>query len=373
MIETLERDCFFHSIIECQDKLQIDKLVMVSHFVSGNDEFLLEINEKLPVAVVIPKPNSIDPRIMEKVSNHIPISTYSRDQIKTQSTQFIDELKKSIGDGTFAILDIGGYFAPILYKMKAVFGSQLVGVVEDTENGHQKYEALLAVHGSFPCPVISVARSALKESEDFLIGHSVVFSSEALLREQGEVLNGKQAVVFGYGKIGRSIALNLRARDVRVSVFDIDSNRQVLAIAHGFDTQDKDHLLSHADLVFGATGNRSLTNRDLAHIKQNAYVFTATSSDDEMEDVALLARFAVPFDHSYITKIERNGKSFFLCNNGNAVNFIHGGVVGPFIKLVQAEMLFALSQLTNSPTNHISQLHDESKSFISNAWIQHFV
>jgi hypothetical protein len=47
-----------------------------------------------------------------------------------------------------------------------------------TENGLHRY----LCHEKPPCPVFSVARSPLKDSEDYLVGQSVVFSAEALLR-----------------------------------------------------------------------------------------------------------------------------------------------------------------------------------------------
>ena len=76
--------------------------------------------------------------------------------------------------------------------------AKLIGVVEDTENGHKRYEQIAFP----PCPVLSVARSPLKEPEDFLVGHAIVFSAEALIRQSGVVMVNKRALVIGYGKIG---------------------------------------------------------------------------------------------------------------------------------------------------------------------------
>ncbi|MGN6231974.1 MAG: hypothetical protein ACTHNZ_12555, partial [Trinickia sp.] len=47
-------------------------------------------------------------------------------------------------------------------------------------------------------------------------------------------------------------------------------------------------------------------------------------------------------------------------------------VVGPFIKLVQAELILGLSQLRTAHRNCISQLSDESKRFIAEIWFSHF-
>lgn len=100
----------------------------------------------------------------------------------------------------------------------------LVGIVEDTENGYQKYQSKIqtARDARRLCPIVSVARSSLKLPEDFLVGQAIVFSAESVLREQKQVLAGKQAMVIGYGKIGSSIATTLPAKGVRVAIAEAD-------------------------------------------------------------------------------------------------------------------------------------------------------
>lgn len=298
---------------------------------------------------------------------------YTRDKIKAYPYNFLQYLQENIGNSTFAIIDTGGYFSHVLNELQSIFGSNLIGVVEDTENGHQRYENLLSHEGydSLPYSVVSVARSALKDPEDHLVGHATLFSAESLLRKCGEILTGKNAIVLGYGKIGRSIAQGLQSRGVRVDVFDADPVRQILAKAHNFHTNKKHRLLEKADLIFCATGNLSIKQCDLPYIKHNAYVFTATSVDDEIEDHLSLINHAVP-THSNNLLIQVADTHFFLCNNGNAVNFMHGGVIGPFIKLVQAELLFSLSFLPSFSRDRVSQISDESKSFIAKFWSDHF-
>jgi adenosylhomocysteinase len=366
---------FIESVLE-NIRPGVDKLVVVTHLVPGVDTFLMAVHKVIPIAAVIPKPNSIDARVMEALSLSVPVLPFTRDQIKERPRHFIHALRACLGDSRFAIIDTGGYFSHVLREMHAAFGEKLLGIVEDTENGHQKYESLLSSSdggASFPCPVMSVARSELKDPEDFLVGQAIVFSAEALLREQGTILTGKRAVVFGFGKIGRSIAQNLHSKSVRVDVIDTHPCRQVLALAQGYHTDDRTRLLGDVDLVFCATGNRSLKSRDLASIRRDAYVFTATSADDEIEDHLALTRNCTYRADGKIARIEVGDSRFFLCNNGNSVNFVHGGVVCSFIRLVQAELVFAVSQLADFPRkDRISQLNDDAKRFIAELWLHHF-
>ncbi len=283
---------FFKKIIDERNIQEPGRLIVVTHLVSGSEDFIFALNDVVPIAAIIPKPNSINHHVRSVVSDRIPILDWTRDEIKLKSDQFVTDIQNLVGAESFAVVDTGGYFSHVLRELHSTLKEQFMGVVEDTENGHQKYEILLEAEAPcFPCPVISVARSTLKDPEDFLVGQAIVFSSEALLREQGEILNSKEAVVLGYGKIGRSIAYHLRQKSVHVKVLDVDAGRQVLALAHGFSTGRKEILLKDADILYCATGNRSLRRGDILSIKRGAYVFTATSADDEIENhVSLMER-----------------------------------------------------------------------------------
>src|SRR5699024_3940437 len=141
---------------------------------------------------------------------------------------------------------------------------------------------------------------------------AILFSAEALLRKCGEILTGKNAVVLGYGEIGRSIAQGLQSRGERDDVINTDPVRQILAKAHNFHTNQKHHLVEEAELIFCATGNLSIKHCDLPYIKNNAYVVTATSADDEIEDHLLLINHAIP-THSNNLLVQVADTHFFLC------------------------------------------------------------
>ncbi|MDA8451890.1 hypothetical protein M5C97_06955 [Acidovorax sp. NCPPB 3859] len=81
---------------------------------------------------------------------------------------------------------------------------------------------------------------------------------------------------------------------------------------------------------------------------------------------------ASPGGHRYVLQVNAQGNRFFLCNEGKSANFMHGGVVGPFIDLVQAELLFALSRIGDAPRDRVVELGDDAKRFISELWITRF-
>ena len=60
-------------------------------------------------------------------------------------------------------------------------------------------------------------------------------------------------------------------------------------------------------------------------------------------------------------------------NNGNAVNFLHGASVGPFIYLVQAEILAAIQILTRADLNPgMHEVDATARAIIAATWLNYF-
>lgn len=360
---------FFRSVMRMQCDAR--QLVLVTHLLPGVEDFIFSLKRFFRIAAIIPKPNSINCNTYKAIKETTPLLEIKRDFIKSQPGEFLQRIDSATQGEKYAVIDTGGYFSHVIFSQAKSITERLVGIVEDTENGHQKYEAALQRHRvtPFPCPVISVARSALKDPEDLLVGQAIVFSADALLREHGHVLSGQNALILGYGKIGRSIADHLRRRCVAVKVIDVNPARQALAIAHGYRSAMKSAGLGESDLIFAATGNGSLSLQDFSDMRSETFVFTATSGDDEFGDYQALMGRCKSTPHSRVLRLNEH-KPVYICNRGNSVNFLHDGVVGPFIKLVQGELAFALGAMAQAPVHRISTLEKRDKEFIAAQWIR---
>lgn len=213
-----------------------------------------------------------------------------------------------------------------------------------------------------------------KLAEDFLVGQSVVFSAEALLRGRGDILRGRPALVLGFGKLGSSIALLLHAKGVHVTVYDIDPVRRAQAFSQGFSVAwDRDRALKSAGLVLCATGALSLRGEDFPELKNGAYVATVTSSEDELELSGLPNGYAKRGAADHITRYETTGHYFYLLNGGEAVNFLHGASVGPFVFLVQAEIIAGVRALARGdlvPAMH--EIPAADRSWIASTWLHYY-
>lgn len=356
---------FFASVLdEIGHGRNRDAVVVVTHALCDRGPFLDALSKVADVAVVLIKPHSVDEVARISLSQNYPLEVADRAALAV-GPRAIRLLGERVGDRPFAVLDMGGYFAPAAREVAEHFGSNCLGFIEDTENGQRRYERIL----SLAPPVLSVARSPLKAPEDHVVGHSIIFSIERLIRECGQVIQGRTATVIGYGKVGRSTASALAARSVDVRIVETDPVRAVEARAHGFQILAKHAALEESDLVVCATGNGSLEGGDFDRIKPGAFLASVTSSDDEINVAGLRNSYSSRPILDHVEMMSRPGHSFFLLNEGNAVNFIDGAVVGQFVQLVQAELI----ALTIRIRDYGSGVHGspaELQRRIAHIWLQ---
>ncbi len=319
---------------------------------------------------VVRRPRSVADRDAVRLTGlSYPVDPLSREQF-ADPVSTVAYLERRAAGKSVVLLDVGGYFASVLAELCSRFSGRILGVVEDTENGYRRYLGL----GKPPCPVFSVARSPLKQPEDHLVGQSIVFSAEALIRGRGDILPGRAATVIGFGKLGSSIARTLHAKGVLVTIYDADPVRAAQALAHGFHVAPTlPAAPATAGIVMCATGNLALRNDDLARLANGAYLASVTSSEDEVELDALAGVYQQTQVAEHITRYHTVGHYFYVLASGNAVNFVHGASVGAFIFLVQAEILAATARLTAADTEpgyHEVPIADRRR--IAEIWLAHF-
>jgi adenosylhomocysteinase len=371
-METFERahlDSYFSKIAAQFPTEKSLSGFVVTHLLPERPSFVRAASRLTDLRAVLPKPKSISPEARREVERFAQCDTLTREMF-TDPNAALDYFESRAAGQDIVLMDVGGYFAPVLNALAGQFSGRLVGVIEDTENGHRRYEEL----DKLPCPVVSVARSPLKDPEDFLVGQSVVFSAEALMRGRGDIPHGREALVIGFGKLGSSIARLLHAKGVHVTVYDIDAVRRTQALSQGFTVaRDREHALSGAGLVLCATGSIALRAEDFRLLRNGAYVATVTSSEDELELSGLPEVYTLAQAGEHVTRYQTTGHYFYLLNGGNAVNFLHGASVGPFIFLVQAEILGAVQFLTHHDL--VPGMHEMSagaRGTIAATWLNYF-
>jgi adenosylhomocysteinase len=362
-------DAFFREIIAQFPAGDTITTLVITHLLPERPVFLGAMTAVSTVGAVLPKPRSIHQPTLDDVRRTFQVHDLTREQF-TDETRALDFLEDTAGGQDVVLVDIGGYFAASLDTLAGKFSGRILGVVEDTENGHQRYAAL----GPLPCPVVSVARSPLKDCEDHLVGRSIVFSTDALVRARGDILTGRSGCVIGFGKIGRAIAQTLRAQDIRVTVYDSDPIKRVQAHSLGFRTSAcTAEGVRDAELVLCATGNLALRREDFAALRNGAYLGSVTSSEDELDLEGIHDLYQRSSVSDHLTRYEVTGHYFYVLADGGAVNFVHGAAVGAYIHLVQAEILAATAALSHaqfSPGLH--EISAADRDVIARIWLHHF-
>ncbi|TDO14927.1 adenosylhomocysteinase [Mycobacterium sp. BK086] len=354
------------------------KAVCVAHMVPNSLHFLPAITNLVDVALVLAKPKSFDRAETEAlVSKGFDVVRLQREW--SESPQQVVEFLRSraLDQQNLVIVDIGGYFAESLNSIAAALPGRILGVMEGTENGARRYEEC----GPHDVPVVTVARSPLKLPEDYLVGSSIVFSVEAVLREQAQILQTRTACVIGYGRVGRSVADILRGRGIATVVHDVDPVAMAEAAARGFQVFRRlDSALLRATLVICATGDKALDKFGFAALQSGTAVATVTSGDDELVTVDLQNAYQPTKVSAHVTRYDEIGSShryFWLINDGNAPNFIHGAVIGPAIQLIEGEKLAAVYGLISgafpSNTSSLSEVAAGVRTTVAEVWNEHFL
>lgn len=339
----------------------------VAHIIPSSEEFILSLKNNFNLIGIVPKPKSINHSTHKRLlENGVSIlKEISRDTILNKSEEILSLLS---GHKKIALVDIGGYFAPIEKKLYKELGEKFLGIIEDTENGHQKYEK----NELNDRRLLSVARSPLKNYEDQLVGHGIGHATETLLRQINVIITYKNCGIIGYGKIGRGIGEYLQQRNIRPVVADIDPLRSVQASCDGALIGSVNDVVRSCDVIFCATGSQALDIVKLRDLKSGAYIASATSSDDEFDLGSINDEYSREIIDKHTTKYFKKGHSFHLLNDGNAVNFLFSAAVDSYINLVQGEIVYSLARIDNlSRKSKIQHNNLEDHNVIAQAWLDY--
>lgn len=353
------------------------KAIVIAHAVPNTVMFLPYVERLVSVACVLAKPKTVHTKEYGVISKNFPTHTLSREWA-SNSADILPFLSKfDVQASKFIFVDIGGYFVRSAPDVEMVLNRNFLGVLEGTENGLQKYE-----RGPWPTyPLISVARSPLKLPEDYLVASSVVFSVEAVLRDEAEILQTRTAAVLGYGRVGSSVADILRGRGISTVVYDTNPVQLAMAAAKGFKAHKTlKSALAGATLVICATGNKSLRGKDFNMLQDGCVVASVTSADDELDMGYLVKKYGKDTSSGNLVRYSRGKRHILLVADGNAANFLHGAVIGPAIQLIEGEKLAAISRLIGSklPAPLHSgppyyEVEPSDRNLVASTWNHHFL
>ena len=337
------------------------RFIILEHILPTTESMINILHENgAEIHTIVAKPYSIVPDVLERLQNKG--SSILQDSYENyESTDILkrilaDAVEKSESDGKgIIIIDVGGYFAkPVisLQKTTPTCTAHIVGIIEDTTFGHNRY---LQVVKQIKVPVFSVARSSLKEIEARFVGQDAVMAMETVLRELGILMSGRHALVIGYGMIGKNVALALKNSHLVVSVYDQYDFRNLAAYIDGYNIHKKRELIKNADIIFFATGNPhgALTYEEIEECKDCVILASAGSKNTEFAFAELKAQATNKTELSpYLTEYSLpNGRRIVVAKEGTAVNFLLPSLSVEVLDLVFSEILLCALLLLRERSN----------------------
>lgn len=362
------RENYFNELAAIVGQQDVN-LIVLTHLLDDRAELLNALNRVAPINAVIAIPYSVRQSTYDILKENYCILTPSLAELydKAYLHRVLDKYAKN---KPIILLEIGGYFAKVLPYLSSNLKDKLLGVIEDTELGHREY---LHHHKNITCPIVSVARSILKETEDFLVGSSCLFSTEKILRDSGFPIEGKRSLVLGFGKIGRGIAHSLLRHHCPVLVYDTDPIKRINALSEGFQIPDKQKAFAEAEVIYGTTGTCSIKKEEITNIRQGAILVSCSSKDIEFDLAYLDTHYQKETLATDLSRYRNARHTLYLAGAGRPVNFIDGAVIGPVLALVQAEIMLAIPKILSlNGQRGMYETDLATKQLLAEKWLHYF-
>ena len=167
--------------------------------------------------------------------------------------------------------------------------ANILGVTEETTTGVARLYQMVET-GELPFPAINVNDSVTKSKFDNLYGcrESLV---DSIKRATDVMVAGKQALVMGYGDVGKGSAQSLRGLGATVCVAEVDPICALQAAMEGFRVVRLEDVVDQMDIFVTATGNfQVIRHEHLLRMKDEAIVCNIGHFDNEI-DVASLKQY----------------------------------------------------------------------------------
>ena len=218
------------------------------------------------------------------------------------------------------VLDDGGDLTALLHDKRPELLDAIHGISEETTTGVHRLQEMLRDR-ALKVPAINVNDAVTKSKNDNKYGcrHSL---NDAIKRGLDHLLAGKQALVVGYGDVGKGSAASLRQEGMIVKVTEIDPICAMQACMDGFEVvspyrdginrgqESVDRtLLSRIDLVVTCTGNVEACDAAMLEaLKSGAVVCNIGHFDNEIDTTYMRQQWHWEEVKPQVHKVYRDSK-----------------------------------------------------------------
>jgi adenosylhomocysteinase len=199
-----------------------------------------------------------------------------------EQTLFFGESNKPLN----MILDDGGDLTNLVLDNYPELVKGIKGLSEETTTGvHRLYERMK--NGTLTLPAINVNDSVTKSKFDNKYGckESAV---DAIRRATDVMMAGKRVVVAGYGDVGKGTVASFSGAGAIVTVCEVDPICALQAAMDGYEVKKMISVISNADIVVTATGNKDILKKDHFRLMKDKTIVCNIGHFDNEIDMAWL-------------------------------------------------------------------------------------
>ncbi|MDP3479947.1 MAG: adenosylhomocysteinase [Desulfoprunum sp.] len=180
------------------------------------------------------------------------------------------------------ILDDGGDLTLVMHERYTKELAAIRGISEETTTGVHRLNEM-AKDGRLKCPAINVNDSVTKSKFDNLYGcrESLI---DGIKRATDVMIAGKNAVVVGYGDVGKGCAQALRGMGASVYVTEIDPICALQAAMEGYKVVTMDEAACYGNIFVTCTGNlKVITRKHMEEMPNQSIVCNIGHFDSEID------------------------------------------------------------------------------------------
>jgi adenosylhomocysteinase len=308
------------------------------------------------VALAASNPLSTKDDVAAALAAHYGISTYAR-RGEDRETYYA-HLNAVADTHPRLTMDDGCDLVSLLHAERPGQLGEVMAGTEETTTGVIRLRAM-ARDGALRFPVVAVNEAETKHLFDnrYGTGQSTI---DGILRATNILLAGRQAVVAGYGWVGKGISSRLKGMGAHVAVVEINPVRALEALMDGFEVKTVDEAAPWGELFITATGNVNVFRREhFVAMPDGAIMANSGHFDAELDLKALraLAEGHVREVRENVQEFDLGPKKLHLVAEGRLVNL--GAAEGHPAAVM--DMSFANQALC---AEYVAQHHAELESMV---------
>ncbi|NOR24524.1 MAG: adenosylhomocysteinase [Desulforhopalus sp.] len=180
------------------------------------------------------------------------------------------------------VLDDGGDLTLVLHEKYTKELTNIRGISEETTTGVHRLNEM-AAEGSLACPAFNVNDSVTKSKFDNLYGcrESLI---DGIKRATDVMIAGKNAVVVGFGDVGKGCAQALKGMGATVYITEIDPICALQAAMEGYRVVTMEEIAPIGNIFVTCTGNlKVISRKHMEQMPDEAIVCNIGHFDSEID------------------------------------------------------------------------------------------